>query len=247
MSLRTGLIDIAEAVTCLTRHMIEPQHLRRLGEHFARGALRSVFLGTMYTQNLEWLERFSLDCSCQLCQAPAGSLWHRCYKCPASAEFRRGYCQDFNLDKWLDRIPLSGVAGMLWNTTHAGEPLVRPGRSQAHQAPASRERRAPQKRFCRRLPQARAHEATCTWWMGTGCVERRYEGHGEAARPAPWPPPGHHSGRKCCLLVVPAARQRDGRLVPFHTDSPNVHPFWTKCPEYNTRGQLIYASTWRRI
>ena len=51
---------------------------------------------------------------CQLCQAPVGSLWHRGYLCPASAEFRRGYCQDFDLDEWLDRMPLSRVAGMLW-------------------------------------------------------------------------------------------------------------------------------------
>ena len=75
------------------------QHLRTSGEHLARGALQSVFLGTMRTQNLEWLERFSLDRSCQLCQASEGSLWHRCDKCPASAEFSRGCCQDFNLDK----------------------------------------------------------------------------------------------------------------------------------------------------
>ena len=43
------------------------QHLRTSGENLARGALQSVFMGTMCTQNLEWIERFSLDRSCQLC------------------------------------------------------------------------------------------------------------------------------------------------------------------------------------
>ena len=76
----------------------------------------------MRTQNLEWLERFALDRSFQLCQAPVGSLWHRCCKCPASAEFRHGYCQDFNLDKGLHRMPLSGVAGVLWTRLMPADP-----------------------------------------------------------------------------------------------------------------------------
>ena len=29
-------------------------------------------------QNLEWLERFSRDRGCKLCQAAVGSLWYRC-------------------------------------------------------------------------------------------------------------------------------------------------------------------------
>ena len=93
------------------------QHLRKSGEHLARRALQSVFLGTMRTQNLEWLERFSLDRSCQLRQAPVGSLWHRCYKCPASAKLKRGCCHDFDLDIWLNRMPV-GVAGTLCWRTH---------------------------------------------------------------------------------------------------------------------------------
>ena len=36
-------------------------------------ALQSVFMGTMRTQNLEWLECFSLA------QIHVGSLWHRCF------------------------------------------------------------------------------------------------------------------------------------------------------------------------
>ena len=36
----------------------------------------------MRTQNLERLERFSLDRSCQLCQASVGSLWHRVTSAP---------------------------------------------------------------------------------------------------------------------------------------------------------------------
>ena len=92
------------------------------GEHLAWSALQSVFLRTMRTQNLEWLEGFSLDRSCQLCQARGGSLWHRCYKCPASEEFRRGYCLDFDLDKRLKRMPLSGVQGMLWTRLMLAHP-----------------------------------------------------------------------------------------------------------------------------
>ena len=50
--------------------------LADIGERLAQG----VFLGTMRTQNLEWLERFSMDRSCQLSLTPVGSLWHRCHK-----------------------------------------------------------------------------------------------------------------------------------------------------------------------
>ena len=43
------------------------QNLCTLGGHLARGALQSVFTGTMRTQNLEWHERFGLlafpDCT----------------------------------------------------------------------------------------------------------------------------------------------------------------------------------------
>ena len=80
--------------------LLAVQHLRTSGEHLARGALQSVFLGTMRTQNL--LERLSLDRSCQLCQAHVGSLWHRCYKCRASTELRRGQCQDFDLKRYVE-------------------------------------------------------------------------------------------------------------------------------------------------
>ena len=189
------------------------------------------------------------------------------------------------------------------------------GRYQAHQArarrlgAASRERRARHERFWRRLPQKRAHEATGTWWMGTGCVERlrprkwvnrlrphpfgqdvlhpighehdvhltggefdtlstgdgaqtwthdaigtrwtgpgraeqRHEGHGKAARPAPWPPPGHPSGGECCLLV-PAARQRAGRHL-VHGDTERAS-LLDESLEYSSIGQFIYPSTWRQI
>ena len=83
------------------------QHLRTSGEHLARGALQIMFMGTMR-------RTFSLHRSFQLCQALVGSLWHRCHKCAASEEFTRGYCHDFHFEKWLNHMPLSGVAGMLW-------------------------------------------------------------------------------------------------------------------------------------
>ena len=162
-----------------------------------------------------------MDRSWQLCQAPVGSLWHRCYKCPASAELRRGFCQDFVRPGHMAGPHAAfGSCRNALDTTHAGGPLVRSGRSQAHQAlarrlgGASRERRARHARFQRRLPQARAHEATGTWGLGTGCAERRKEGHGEAARPAPWRPPEHHSGGECRFLVVLAARQCGRRRFP---------------------------------
>ena len=70
-------------------------------QHFARNALQSVFMGTMCTQNLEpMLPALS----------STSALWHRRFLCAAS---RRGYCQDFDLEKWLNRMPVSGVAGML--------------------------------------------------------------------------------------------------------------------------------------
>ena len=100
------------------------QHLRTSGEHLARGALQSVFLGTMRTQNLEWLERIS-------------RLWARCGTDVASAPHLQNsdaaHCQNFDLDTWLDRMPLSGVAGIFWTRL-----MLRPGHPQAHQARARR-------------------------------------------------------------------------------------------------------------
>ena len=86
----------------------------RRGEHLARSALQSVFMTSMRTQNLEWLERVSLDRRGRPYQAPVGTLWHRCYKCPASDEFRRGYCQVYDLGKWPNRMPASEAVGALW-------------------------------------------------------------------------------------------------------------------------------------
>ena len=142
-------------------------------------------------------KRFSLDRSCQLCQAPVGSPWHR-------------YSQVLRICRVQTRLLPGLRSGQIarphaafGSGRYAGGPLFRPGRPQAYQARvrrlggASREGRARNERFWRRLPQARAPEGTGTWGLGTGCAERRDEGHGEAARPAPWPPPGHHSGGKC--------------------------------------------------
>ena len=58
--------------------------------HWARGALQSVFMGTMRTQNLDWLERFSLARCYQFCQAPVGSLFGRCHKPGERAGGRAG-------------------------------------------------------------------------------------------------------------------------------------------------------------
>ena len=126
------------------------------------------------------------------------------------------------------------------DTTHAGGPLVRSGRSQAYQARtcrlggASSERRARRARLRRRLPQARAYKAVGTWELGPGFAQRRCEGHGEAARPAPWHPPEHHSGGE--LLFCGTCGSSTRRANTFYTDSLNVHRYWTKLPEYSNRG-----------
>ena len=134
----------------------------------------------------------------------------RCCKFPASADFRRGYCQDFNLDKMV-RLHAAVGSGCALDTTHAGGPLVRPGRSRAHQDEYV-VWSCIQRTGSLTLPQARAHEATGTWWMGTGFVERRYERSRRSCTTPPWPPPGHHSGGMCRFPVVLAARQCAGHL-----------------------------------
>ena len=218
------------------------QHLRTSGEHLARGALQYVFLGT--TQNLEWLDRFFTGS-----QLPAlSSAWGLAVA--QMSQVLRICRVQTRLDKWLGCMPPSGVAGMLWTRLMLADPRAArtsrsvPGTSTSSGS-ASRERRARHERFWRRLPRARAHEATGTWGLGTGCGERRNERHGEAARPAPRPLPGHHPGGECRFLTALAARQRDGRHL-LH-GLPERVLVLTRGPEHSTRGQFICASTWRRI
>ena len=91
------------------------QHLRTSGEHLARGPSWARCARKTWGERNGFSSGFSLDRSCQLRQALVGARCGTdCYKCPASADFRRGYCQDFDLDKWLNRVLLSGVPGMLW-------------------------------------------------------------------------------------------------------------------------------------
>ena len=46
--------------------------------------------------------------------------------------------------------------------------------------------------------------------LGLAVLSEDMQVTAKAARPAPWPSPGHHSGGERCLLVVLAARHRDG-------------------------------------
>ena len=87
--------------------------------------------------------------------------------------------------KWSERFSLDRSCQLCLapDATHAGGPLVRSGRSKAHQAPA------------RRLGSASRERRT--WGLGTARDEREKEGHGEVARPASWSPPKHHSGGEC--------------------------------------------------
>ena len=105
------------------------------------------------------------------------------------------------------------------DTTHAGGPYVRSGRSQAHQARARRlsasSERARHARLWRRLPQARRYEAIGTWQLGTG-----YDQDITCGTSARW--------------------------AALATDSLDVHRYWTKGPKCSTRG-FIYASTWGRV
>ena len=105
------------------------QHLRTSGEHLARGALQFVFLGTMRTQNLEWLERIS-------------RLWARCgtdvTSPSASAEFRCGPPPGLRTGQMARPHAAVGSGRYFLGTTHAGGLLVRPGHSQARQARARR-------------------------------------------------------------------------------------------------------------
>ena len=147
-------------------------------------------------------------------------------------------------------VPLSGVAGMLRTRLLLAHPSFWTARTPAHRARASRlgpcERRARHEGLGRRFPQAGTQEAVGTRWMGTGCVERRYEGHGEAARPTPWPPPGHHSGGERSILVVLAARQCAGRHL-LHGLHERAALLGEKARNTAPEGSSIYASTWRRI
>ena len=166
------------------------QHMRAPKKPLARSAPQSVFMGTMRAQNLEWLERFSLDRSVQLQLLQVPCLT------------RRGYCQDLDFETWLNRIPLSGVAGMLWTRLILSGPsfvqdVPKPiGHDHVvlDLLPVSGELDT-QGLW---IPQVWAHEVLGTWLMDL----RRHEGHGKAARTAPWPPPGHHSGGERCVRVV---------------------------------------------
>ena len=118
------------------------------------------------------------------------------------------------------------------DTTHAGGPLVRPGRSQAHQArrlgAASREGRARHERFWRRLPQARAPEATNEDMKVTAKLHV--------------PSPGFHQDITLAKSVAFLWYLHHVSAMggTFYTDSLNVHRHWTKSPEYSTRGQLVH-------
>ena len=107
--------------------------LRTSGEQLARGALQSVVMGMMRTQNLEWLERFSVDRSCQFCQAP---------KCAELHDAVGG---------WWDAL----------DTVHAGGPLIWAGRAPAHRARARRVGRAPCERL--RVHGRRWQRCSPTW------------------------------------------------------------------------------------
>ena len=84
--------------------------------------------------------------------------------------------------RWLATV-LSAQTHTIDIAQLTGGPLVWTGRSPARRlglAPC--ERRTRHSGLWRRVPQARAHEAVGTWWLGPGSAERRHGGHGKAAR-----------------------------------------------------------------
>ena len=165
------------------------QRLRTSGEHLALGALQFVSWPRCARR---WLERF-LDRSCQLCEAPVGSLWHRCYKCPPLrssdvAAVRISTSKNSSKRCHCRCLRECFGQGSCWRTLACCLGL----------APCKR--RARHSGLWRWIPQVWAHEAVGTWW-GMKVT---------AARPAPWRPPGHHSGGERRLLVVPALHKRPG-------------------------------------
>ena len=103
-------------------------HSRTSGEHLARG----VFVGTMRVQNMEWLERCSLDRSCQ---------------CVLFGISVTGVPPFGNSERLLsglrsDKMPRPHAAvGGCWDAldaAHAGGPLIWAGRTPA---PRARSRR----------------------------------------------------------------------------------------------------------
>ena len=170
-------------------------------------------------------------------EALVGSLWHRCYKCPASAEFRRGDCQDFDLDK-LAR-PHAAVGRGRYAPTHAGGPLVRPDvpKPIRHEHvvwevhPESDEldtrvfgdgslRHGRMKRLARR-----------GWGLVVLSEEMKVTAklHGMLL--------GLHQditlAESVAFLCLRHVRALGGT---FYADSLNVHRHWTRGPEYSTRG-----------
>ena len=137
------------------------------------------------------------------CHAPVVSLWHRCYTCPAAEKFRRRYCENFDLEKWLMPMPLSGPVGcfghgLCWRTP----PLRRTYPGTCTQRTESWARRA-----SRRISQRRALEALGARRKELGGADRRNEGDGNCT--ARCLASTRTSGRS--LLVVPVARDGRGR------------------------------------
>ena len=146
----------------------------------ARTALQSVFLGTMRTQILELLKRFSLDRSCQLCHALVGPLWHR----------------DVDLEKWLNRMPLSGGCGYeagqdsCWSTPRTARTFPSPSGTNTSSGRCIQSTASSTREVLATAP---------TWEMGTGCAERRNEGHGKL----------HGEERLCSSSKCRASRAKD--------------------------------------
>ena len=165
--------------------------------------MQSVFMGTMRTQILEWLERSSLDQSCQLCQALVGSLWHRCHKCPPlrnsdEAIVRTSTSKKGSTVCHLRELRECSGHGSRWRTLRSDRTFPSP-------TCTLREENSTLRAFQMDPSGKWASEVGGAWWVALGSAERRHECYGKAARPAPWPPPGHHSGGERCF------RQRAGR------------------------------------
>ena len=161
------------------------------------------------------------DAHGQLGMVGVGSLWHRCYQCPASAEFRRGFCQDFDLGSWLDRMPLSEMAGMLWTRLMLADPSYRqdaPKPWEVHPENGELDNRG----------------------FGDGSLK-----HGRVKRLARWSwglaRPRSLASTKETTLAERVAflwflRHVSALGGTFHTDSLNVHRRWTRGLEYSTQG-----------
>ena len=90
------------------------QHLRTSGEHLARGRVASC---------LPWHDAHAESgvAGAFFTGIAAASFVKRLWA-PCGTDVRRDYCQDFNLDTWLDRMPLPQVAGMLWTRLMLTDP-----------------------------------------------------------------------------------------------------------------------------